>query len=68
MIVILDKEDIRKSGMEKQLVNGYLDRTNENPRYEVTSTCIGYYIQHMKYHALLGKFMGIWPLEKAMML
>jgi hypothetical protein len=34
--------------------------------YEVTSQSIGNYIHHMKDHALISKFMGIWPAKKAL--
>jgi hypothetical protein len=39
----------------------------ENPRYEVTLPLVGDYIQYMKDHTVIGKFMGIWPSEKALM-
>jgi len=31
----------------------------ENPRYKVNSRNISGYIQFMKYHAVIGKFMGM---------
>jgi hypothetical protein len=47
-------------------VNGCHARMKDNPRYEFTSQSIGNYIQNMKYHALIGKFMGIWTMEKSL--
>jgi hypothetical protein len=52
---------------DKKLKNGCMAKTEENPRYEVTSPLVGDYIQYMKDHAVIGKFMGIWPLEKALL-
>ena len=34
------------------------------PRYEITSSKIGEKIHFMNEHALIGKFMGIWPQDK----
>jgi hypothetical protein len=56
-----------KGCMEKWMKNSCLDRMNVNPRYKVTSTSIGDYIQHMKDHALIRKFMGICPSGKDLM-
>jgi hypothetical protein len=39
----------------------------KNLRYKVTSPLVGDYIQYMTDHALIGKFMGIWPTEKALL-
>ena len=44
--------------------NGSLAKNEENPRYEVTSSDIGHYIQYMKYHADIGKSMEIYASEK----
>jgi hypothetical protein len=38
-----------------------MDKTEENLRYEATSSLVGDYIQYMKDHAVIGKIMGIWP-------
>jgi len=51
----------------KKLKNGCLAKTVENLRYKVTSPLVGDYTQYMTYHALIGKFMGIWPIEKALL-
>jgi hypothetical protein len=56
----------KSPGSDKTKVNGCHACTTENPRYEVTSSSIGNYIQHMKDHTLIGKFMGIWPSEKSL--
>jgi hypothetical protein len=53
---------------KNQLQNNYLAKTSENPKYKVTSTEIGNYIQWMRDHALIRKFMGIWPLDKSLQL
>ena len=52
---------------DKKLKNGCLSKTVENLRYKVTSPLVGDYTQYMTYHALIGKFMGIWPIEKALL-
>jgi hypothetical protein len=44
--------------------NGSLAKNKENPRYEVTSSDIGHYIQYMKYHADIGKSMEIYASKK----
>jgi len=54
-------------GSDKCKVNGFHAKSKENPRCEVTSPSIGNYIQCIKYHALIRKFMGIWPLKKYLM-
>jgi hypothetical protein len=59
-----DKRAGTKIKKEKWMRNGCLAKTVENPRYEATSPLIDSYIQHMKYHALIEKFMGIWPSKK----
>jgi hypothetical protein len=51
----------------KKLKNGCLAKMVENLRYEVTSPLVGDYIQYMKDHAVIGKFMGIWPSKKALL-
>ena len=43
---------------------GCLAKNKENPRYEVTSSDIGHYIQHLKYHAVIWKSMDIYTSEK----
>jgi hypothetical protein len=60
---IRQKQKRQEKGQKQQshLQNGCLPKTTENLTYEVTSHGIGNYIQHMKYHTLIGKFMGIWP-------
>jgi hypothetical protein len=35
-------------------------------RYNITSQNIGNYIQFKRDHAIIGNFMGIWPLEMAL--
>jgi hypothetical protein len=35
-------------------------------KYEITSNKIGQYIQYMRDHAIIDKFMGIWPMEKSL--
>jgi hypothetical protein len=64
-MAVLDKEE-KGQNQKKQLKNGCLPKTVENLKYEVTLNGIRNYIQMMKYHALIGKFMGIWPLEKSL--
>jgi hypothetical protein len=46
-------------GSERTKVNGCHACTSKTLRYEVPSSNIGNYIQNMKDHALIGKFMGI---------
>jgi len=53
-------------GYDKTKVNDCNAHTPETPRYEVTSYNIGNCIKYMKDHALIGKFMGIWPFEKSL--
>lgn len=36
------------------------------PRYEVTSTWVIQHIQYMQDHAIICKFIGLWPLEKSL--
>jgi len=38
----------------------------ENPKYEVIFAKVANYIQYMKYHEVIGKFMDIWPLDKSL--
>lgn len=54
-------------GSDRTKVNNCHARTSETPRYEVTSSHIGNYIQNMKDHSLIGKFMGICPSKRALM-
>jgi hypothetical protein len=65
---ILEEPDKEEKGQnqKKRLKNGCLPKTTENPKYKVTSNGIRHYIQRMKDHALIGKFMGIWPSEKSL--
>jgi hypothetical protein len=60
-------EQVQANNLDKKLKNGCLAKTVENLRYEVTSPLVGDYIQYMTNHALIGKFMGIWPTEKALL-
>jgi hypothetical protein len=55
-----------KSKDDKKLCNGCLDKMVENSRYEVNLPLLGDYIQYMKDHTVIGKFMGIWPSKKAL--
>ena len=34
------------------------------PRYEITSLELEAYIYYMQDHVVIGKIMGIWPIEK----
>lgn len=43
-----------------------IPKINTIPKYETRSTKTGHNIQHMRYHTVIGKFMGIYPLEKAL--
>jgi hypothetical protein len=54
------------TNQDKKRPGGCLAKTTENPRYEVTSSKIGRYIYYTKDHAVIGKFMGIWPSKKAL--
>jgi hypothetical protein len=47
-----------------RLKNGFLAKAKENPRYRITSPQIRDYIQFMKDHAIICKFMGICPSKK----
>jgi hypothetical protein len=46
--------------------SGCLPKAPENPKYEVKTNRIVRYIQYMQDHDFIGKFMGIWPTEKAL--
>jgi hypothetical protein len=37
------------------------------PRYTINSTKVGEHTQFMKEHALIRKFLGLWPLERDLM-
>lgn len=39
--------------------SSFLAKTEETPRYEVTSNKISGYIQYMNEHVVIGKLMGI---------
>jgi hypothetical protein len=57
-----DHPDIAVHARSKQkmrLKNGCVAKTGENAHYEVTSPRIWDYIQYMKQHTIIGKFMGI---------
>jgi hypothetical protein len=59
--------ELQNPRSNRNKVNGFHACTSENPRHKVTSPNIRNYIQNMKDHALIGKCMGIWPSEKALM-
>jgi hypothetical protein len=44
----------------------FIQKMKKNPTYKITFMRIRDYVQHMQYHAIRGKFMGIWPTEKAL--
>jgi hypothetical protein len=44
-----------------------IPQSNTTPRYVIISTRVGENTQFMKEHALIGKFMGLWPSEKDLM-
>jgi hypothetical protein len=44
----------------------FLPKATENPKYEISTDNIGLYFQHMQEHAFIGKFMGIWTIEKSL--
>jgi hypothetical protein len=52
---------------DQKLKNGCLAKMVENPSYEVTSPLVGDYIQYMKDHAVIGKFVGIWHSKNALL-
>jgi len=60
---------VQSANLNKMAYNfprGCLAKTVENPRYEATSLKIGNDIKCMKDPVVIGKFMGIWPSEKAL--
>ena len=59
--------ELQNPGANKTKLSDYHAHTLETPRYEVTSPNIGNYIQNMKDHTLIGKFMDIWPSKKSLM-
>jgi hypothetical protein len=44
--------------------NHCIPKVAKTPVYEIFSLKLGGYVQHMKYHALIGKFLGLFPNEK----
>jgi hypothetical protein len=59
-----NNDDLKCKDPSRKIHNDYLDKTKENPRYEVTSHNASSYIQYMKDPVAIGKFMGIFPYEK----
>jgi hypothetical protein len=43
-----------------------LPKAKENMKFEIKIEKIGGYIQFMQEHVVIGKFLGIWPTEKAL--
>jgi hypothetical protein len=65
--------EAKTTGLTVQLEKISLKRTGkcipksaEVPAYEITSSKIRQYIQRMQDYVVIGKFMGIWPSEKAL--
>jgi hypothetical protein len=41
-----------------------IPQLEKSPRYLISSTRVGEHTQFMKEHALIGKFLGLWPTER----
>jgi hypothetical protein len=41
-----------------------IPQTEKPPRYLISSTRVGEHMQFMREHALIGKFLGLWPAER----
>lgn len=65
-------EKDKSTGSRKGSVKGpqkprqYLPKSSEIPEMTIKSKGLASHIQYMKDHALLAKFMGIWPPEKVL--
>jgi hypothetical protein len=44
-----------------------IPQTDKPPQYVINSTRVGEHTQFMKEHALIGKFLGLWPSERDLM-
>jgi hypothetical protein len=56
-----------KSDQNKNKIDSmpnYLEKDNTIQKYEIISNDIVKYIEFMREHAFIGKFMGIWPTNK----
>jgi hypothetical protein len=51
---------------EERRSNTCILQMDEIPHFEIKSTQINQTIQYMQDHALICKFMGLWPSEKAL--
>jgi hypothetical protein len=44
-----------------------IPQSDKPPRYTISSTRVGEHTQFMREHALIGKFLGLWPSERDLM-
>ena len=44
-----------------------IPQTEKAPRYHISSTRVGEHKQFMQEHALIGKFLGLWPSERELL-
>ena len=61
-------EYVKDGGQAKgaQFSSQCLSKTSKIPQVQVKSKGMGPHTQYMKYHALIRKFVGIWPPEKTL--